>query len=309
MQKNHNCTNIWIENTLVTLSITVITYNQEHYIRKTLDSILNQKIDFSYEIIIGDDASTDTTAKIIQEYKEKYPKLIKPILRNKNIGHTANYIDTTKLCTGKYIAHLDGDDLMLPTKLQKQVDYLETHGECSIVHHPVYHIDVHGNFIKKTKLSKATVGSIKEISLKNRIVNSSNMFRRSSLDEHFFNMRKDLLLHDWLAHIIKAQYGSIDVIPEYLGSYRIYDKSIIKSSSFIKQCDSTLHTLEYAKNLKNIDLNSVNKGLSTIYFTMVRHYFKLGFYKKSRYYLKKACDHNMYSWDNFRYYIKLLLKK
>lgn len=293
---------------MVILSITIITFNQEHFIKKTLDSVLNQEVDFPYEIIIGDDASTDSTPKIIMEYVDKYPEIIKPIIRKKNIGHTANYIETTKLCVGKYIAHIDGDDLMLPGKLQKQVDYLDTHPQCSIVHHPVYLIDFDGEVIKKSNLSESTIGTINDLILKDRIINSSNMFRRSSLDEHFYNMKKDLLLHDWLAHLIKAQYGTINVIPEYLGSYRVYDQSIIVSSSFLKQCKSILHTLNYAKDFEKVEKKYFDKGISIIYFNMCRHFFKKGFYKKSRYYLKKSCHHHFYSWDNFRYYIKLLFK-
>lgn len=293
---------------MITLSITVITYNQESFIKKTLDSILDQKVNFPYEIIIADDASTDNTSAIIQKYKNKFPGIIKPIFRDTNLGHTANYIETTKLCTGKYISHIDGDDLMLPGKLQKQVDYLEANPNCSLVHHPVYYIDVSDNVTGKSKISRATTGSINAIVKANNIINSSNMFRRSSLDQHFYNMRKDLLLHDWLAHIIKAQYGSICFIPEYLGSYRVYKQSVIQSTSFIKQCDATLHTMEYASKFKNVKMNSVKYGKSKIYFTLARHYFKKGFYKRSEYYLKKSCDNKVLSWDNFRYYIKLSFK-
>lgn len=294
---------------MITLSVTVITYNQENFIKKTLDSILSQKVNFSLEVVIGDDASTDTTPQIILEYHKKYPKIIRTVLRDTNLGHTANYIETTSQCRGKYISHLDGDDLMLPGKLQKQVDYLEAHPNCSIVHHPVYLIDINDKVTGKTKISKATVGSINNIVCANNIVNSSNMFRRSSLDQHFYAMRKDLLLHDWLAHIVKAQYGTICIIPEYLGSYRVYKQSVIRSTSFIKQCDATLHTMDYAKSFKDVDIKSVNYGKSIIYFTMARHYFKKDFYKRAEYYLSKSCEHKFLSWDNFRYYIKLLVKK
>lgn len=294
---------------MTTLSITVITFNQEQFINKTLDSILNQDINFSYEIIVGDDASQDNTQKIIQEYTLKHPNIIRPVFREENIGHTANYIETTKLCKGKYISHIDGDDLMLPGKLQKQVDYLEANPKCSIVHHPVYYVDVNDKVTGKSKISRATTGSINAIVKANNIINSSNMFRRSSLDQHFYNMRKDLLLHDWLAHIIKAQYGSICFIPEYFGSYRVYKQSVIQSTSFIKQCNATLHTMECASKFKDVKMNSVKYGKSKIYFTLARHYFKKGFYKRSEYYLMKSCENRALSWDNFRYYIKLLIKK
>ena len=80
----------------IKLSVTVITYNQEMFIEETLDSIVNQDLNVPFEIVIGDDASTDRTPEIIKMYADKYPDLIKPIFRTKNLGHTGNYIETTK---------------------------------------------------------------------------------------------------------------------------------------------------------------------------------------------------------------------
>ena len=237
---------------LIKLSITVMCFNQENFIKKTLDSVLQQDVDFNYEIIIGDDASSDKSQKIIQEYANKFPNIIKPILREKNVGHTSNYIDITKSCKGEYIAHIDGDDLMLPGKLQKQVDYLDRHPKCSIIHHPVNLIDINGKFIGKSKLSKGTTGTINDIAVKNRIVNSSNMFRNKSLDHYFYDMDKNLVHHDWLSHIIKAQYGTIDILPYYLGSYRVYKQSIMHSTPFVRQCNSIFDAMNYARSLKNI---------------------------------------------------------
>ena len=98
-----------------------------------------QKTDFDYEILIHDDASTDNTAKIIKEYYEKYPKIIKPILRAENIkskiGGGVNVKFNMGRAQGKYIALCDGDDYWTdPLKLQKQVDFLEGHEEYSLSH-------------------------------------------------------------------------------------------------------------------------------------------------------------------------------
>ena len=108
------------------VSIVVITYNHEKYIRKCLDSILMQDVDFPFEIIISDDFSPDGTAQIITEYQKKYPDIIKPNLRTINVGATKNQYDCFTRCTGDYIAILDGDDFWTDKrKLKIQTDFLK----------------------------------------------------------------------------------------------------------------------------------------------------------------------------------------
>ena len=118
--------NIGSSNMACLVSIVVITYNHEKYIRKCLDSILMQDVDFSFEIIISDDFSPDRTAQIITEYQKKYPDIIKPNLRTINVGATKNQYDCFTRCTGDYIAILDGDDFWTDKrKLKTQTDFLK----------------------------------------------------------------------------------------------------------------------------------------------------------------------------------------
>lgn len=125
-----------MENILV--SINCITYNHEKYIADAIESFLMQTTNFNIEILIHDDASTDSTAEIIREYEVKYPDLIKPIYQKENQyskGNSVNRINI-KRAKGKYIALCEGDDYWLdPYKLQKQVDYMEKHPECSLCVH------------------------------------------------------------------------------------------------------------------------------------------------------------------------------
>ena len=108
------------------VSVSLICYNQEKYISKAIDSVLMQKTKFDYEIVLSDDCSTDDTAEICKKYAEKYPDIIRLIKRDKNIGGVRNYLENYKLCKGKYISYLEGDDFFVdPYKLQKQVDFLE----------------------------------------------------------------------------------------------------------------------------------------------------------------------------------------
>lgn len=290
------------------LSVTVITYNQEAFLENTLESILRQKVDFPFEVVIGDDASKDRTPEIIKKYQEKYPDIIKPIYRTKNLGHTGNYIETSRMATGEYIAHLDGDDLMLPTKLQKQVDFLDKYPECSMVHHLVNFIDKKGDITGKTKARSATVGTINNIIIQNHIINSSNMFRRSCLDEHFYNIPHTLMLHDKLAHMIKTQYGRVCLIPEHLGSYRVYSESIFKSASSYKLFKAQIFTVEYAKNLKGASEDAIRKGKSILYLARVREHYKKKNYTRAKYYLKLARESVAYSYDTCRFGMKLLFK-
>lgn len=118
------------------LSVCIITYNHAKYIDQALTSVLNQKADFEWEIIIADDCSTDGTPDIITEFARKYPNKIKPILRHKNVGAVKNFYELILIPKTKYIAFLEGDDFWTDdNKLQSQVDFLENNPEYQLCFH------------------------------------------------------------------------------------------------------------------------------------------------------------------------------
>ena len=120
------------------LSIASIAYNHEEFIVQAIDSWLMQKTKFDFEIVIGEDCSTDNTLQIIKEYQRKQPDLIKIITSGKNEGMHANFTRTLKACKGTYIALCEGDDYWTDsTKLQKQVDFLESNNDYSGIAHGV----------------------------------------------------------------------------------------------------------------------------------------------------------------------------
>jgi glycosyltransferase involved in cell wall biosynthesis len=120
----------------ILVSISCVTYNHEAYIRDCIEGFLRQKTTFNFEILVHDDASTDGTADIIREYERKYPNLIKPIYQTENQlsqGISPGRINSDR-AAGKYIAYCEGDDYWIdPLKLQKQVDFLESHPEYGLV--------------------------------------------------------------------------------------------------------------------------------------------------------------------------------
>lgn len=121
------------------LSVFVVTYNQERYIRQCLDSILAQRVNFDYEIIIGEDCSTDSTPKICDEYairvksQELRVESIEVYHHLKNIGLLKNWEFVMNKCTGEYIALIEGDDYWIDeNKLQRQVDWLDAHPDYTL---------------------------------------------------------------------------------------------------------------------------------------------------------------------------------
>ncbi len=124
------------------VSVKMITFNHAPYIARAIEGVLQQKVNFPLELIIGEDCSTDGTREIAYRYQEKYPDIIRIVTSDHNVGMKKNNYRTTKACKGKYIAFCEGDDFWHhPEKVQKQVDYLETNADCGMVYssYDVYH--------------------------------------------------------------------------------------------------------------------------------------------------------------------------
>lgn len=128
------------------VSVCVITYNQERYIRKCLQSLVEQQTNFAFEVIVGDDCSTDGTRAVVQEFVERYPQLVRALFQEQNSGGSHNNLEVHAAATGDYVAHLDGDDYALPSRLQAQADLLDSEPGCHAVWHRVDFFDNDGGF-------------------------------------------------------------------------------------------------------------------------------------------------------------------
>jgi glycosyltransferase involved in cell wall biosynthesis len=117
------------------VSVDIITYNHKPYIAQAIEGALQQQTSFPFEIVIGEDCSTDGTREIVFDYQKRYPKAIRVVTSDHNVGALANSSRVHAACSGKYIAYCDGDDWWHHSlKLQKQVDYLEAHPNVGLVH-------------------------------------------------------------------------------------------------------------------------------------------------------------------------------
>ena len=131
-----------ISNNNVIVSIVCITYNHAPFIRKALDGFLMQKTDFPFEIILAEDCSTDGTRAICEEYASMYPDKINYIYRDHNVGYNENEYEAMCAANGQYVAYCEGDDYWTdPLKLQKQIDFLESHSDYSVCWHRCKHFN------------------------------------------------------------------------------------------------------------------------------------------------------------------------
>lgn len=125
------------------VSVVMITYNHAPYIGRAIEGVLQQKTDFPFELVIGEDHSTDDTREIVFDYQRQYPGIIRVVTSEHNVGARSNGRRTLEACLGKYIAFCEGDDYWhRPDKLQHQVAYMEAHPDCALVYsdHDRYYV-------------------------------------------------------------------------------------------------------------------------------------------------------------------------
>jgi glycosyltransferase involved in cell wall biosynthesis len=245
------------------VSIIYHTYNHALFVNDAIEGFLKQKTDYSFEILIHDDASNDGTAEIIREFEQKNPELIKSIIQKENqfskgIRPWISYL--FPLARGKYIAVCDGDDYWTdPLKLQKQVGFLEGNPEYSMCFHRVKVIAPAHLKYKETLFSHLEDRdySGKEILQNWTIPNSSVVFRSEFKDVMYELVKKPAFMYfDILLYLNLAEFGKIRCINQPMGIYRIHDQGL----SIIETNDKK--ELKFAKHLKAIQKEFGGKYLN-----------------------------------------------
>ncbi|MCZ2339108.1 MAG: glycosyltransferase [Chitinophagales bacterium] len=213
-----------IDKANIKVSVCVVTYNQEKYLGECLQSLVEQSVDFEYEIIIGDDASTDGTESLVQSFQQRYPNLITLVRHERNIGATANYISVHSMARGTYVCHMDGDDVAYPGKLSKQVAVLDGNKDCVLVWHMV---NIFNDTGAVSKVLHRYLPDILNVNLITRSdlfrygmlgAHSSTMYRRSSVPD--FGLIKGEVLDYFVVGLILTT-GNASRIEEVLGGYRV----------------------------------------------------------------------------------------
>jgi len=205
----------------ITVSIFMLTYNQENFIAQAIEGVLMQETSFTYQLVIGEDCSTDRTREICKEYADKYPEKIKLLLNEKNIGLGANYVKTYAKCTGKYVAICDGDDYWTdPLKLQKQVDFLEQTKDFSLVYTLKNNLFPSGE-MKAPGSDYLNIQNFEDLVKGNYIASVTALFRNEKLSPDLEKYIPGFPYGDWPTYLLVLRDGGrIKLLPEVTAVYR-----------------------------------------------------------------------------------------
>ncbi len=268
------------------ISIVMLTYYHEEYLTQAIESILMQNTEYSFEILIGDDCSSDKTPQIILKYAEKYPNIINPVLRKENIGATANLLDLISKCNGRYIAILEGDDYWTePQKLQKQVDFLKNNPEYSACYTQCNVVDKNSHSLTEqpqigTNDSEYTLENFCRLQLPGQTgtVVFKNCFENNSWE---ILKTADKLIGDRTLALILLKYGNIKVLYEKMTAYRMVTDSSSKSYSAKKEKNEygrifNIYNLftKYAKIHFNEAITYINQAKCRIFLASLKYALK-----------------------------------
>jgi len=206
------------------VSVICVTYNHERFIAQSVGSALAQEASFALEIVVAEDHSTDATRQICRELRLRHPGSIRLIESEVNLGPHGNFIEALGAADGEYLAILDGDDYWTDArKLQRQVDFMDGHPDCSICFHSVVEQD-EGAVSDPVLLRAAAEDrfyTIRDLMNGNFIPSCSVMLRRG-LVKRLPDWYLDMPQGDWPLYILNAQHGWIGYIDEAMAVHRIH---------------------------------------------------------------------------------------
>lgn len=242
------------------VSVIILTYNQERYIAQTIESVLAQKCDFDWEIIIGDDASTDSTPQICKYYADLHPDRIHLIHREKNLGLLRNYYSCLLAARGKFISDIGGDDFWIDDhKLARQVSYLNSHPGCVMVHTAYKRYIEPSGEVESPKLAGVTdVSFMTLLQRKYRpmpVHLCTAMYRREAAVQSY-NENPDifrdtrLAIEDYQLILSLAAKGTIDWMADDTLRYRIHRDSVSNSMNPAKEFRLYMSVIYIIRNLQ-----------------------------------------------------------
>ena len=208
-------------NDTILLSVCVRTHNQERFIREALDSVLRQQTSFLYEIIVSDDASSDGTVAILQEYQKQYTEKVRLLLQEKNVGGPENLKRVIEASNAKYVTCLDGDDFYTDDyKLQKQIDVLEAHPEYAACFHNTWYANGKGQL--RGLFNRPDFHAIHDARefIRERwfVPIHSAVMRREYIE--FPDWYNTVMNDDYVVHLSVAKHGPYYYIPDVMVAYR-----------------------------------------------------------------------------------------
>jgi len=250
----------------------MLAYNHELFIRQALESVLAQCVNFNYEIVVGEDKSTDGTRAILMDLYRRYPERIVPLLHDRNTGMMRNFQATLSSCRGQYLAIVEGDDYWTcENKLQRQVDFLDQHPDYAVCFHRAQVLDQTGagraDVIPRPSFSAGPY-TIEDLIAENLIATCTVMYRWDCvgpLPDWFL----DLKLGDWPLHILVAQSGKIMLMDEVMSVYRMHSGGMWTSGQGIAQKREMMRMMKSLDRHLNFQYtDAIRRTLAVLYLDM-----------------------------------------
>ncbi len=265
-------------NSIPLVSICCVTYNHENYIKQCLDGFVMQQTNFSFEILVHEDASTDNTAAIVKEYETKYPHLFKCVYQVENQFLKQNTLTNIlfPMSKGKYISLCEGDDYWTdPYKLQKQVDFLELNKLIVGCFHDVSTVDKNGKIIKDNyhESHKTTYNQVDSLAHGGSYATCSLVFRSLAIKNIPYWFIK--ACSDYAVDLLITEFGDIAYISENMGAYRIHEggvwqgnKTHLNMETVILRYKACLENPKFKKNYGDF----FYKKISDVSLSLTKHY-------------------------------------
>ncbi|MEM8520384.1 GNAT family N-acetyltransferase [Flavobacterium sp. PL12] len=255
------------------VNVCVMVYNHESFIEECISGLLMQKCNFNFDIIVGEDGSSDNSREILKNYQSKFPGKFKLLLHNENIGATKNQIEIFNNCTGNFIAICEGDDYWTdPLKLQKQFDILNNDSSIGLVYTKCSRTD------SSKLVGKKIVGN--DLFYSNKIPTLTTVFSREILNNYIRNVNlenKNWQMGDypmWLWFHIHSNIYFLDTVT---ACYRVLNNSASHFSDGNKRVLFNINSFEMTDFFAEGYLDKkeynlfLNKGLFFLSLSAMRH--------------------------------------
>jgi glycosyltransferase involved in cell wall biosynthesis len=281
------------------VSICTITYNHQQYIADALDSFLQQRTNFPFEIVIGDDGSKDDTERICRDYASRYPGIIRYHRREPNMGMMPNMIQTMEECEGKYIAICEGDDFWTdPEKLQLQYDFMEAHPGHSLCCH-LHSVLTKGKLMPMHKELNADEKDVttEEYMMQPFFHTTSYFFRRDAMPKPFPDWYRNVLAGDHFLVLLLSLKGKIGCLNRRMSVFRNHGRSVSFTRTALDLKENFVHHLRIFDEYTYLRFHDTLKKVIRKWNFLYKVYEHVSYWKKLGYFMRNTG----YYTNNFSY--------
>jgi glycosyltransferase involved in cell wall biosynthesis len=266
-------------------SVAMFAYNHAKFIGQAIESVLAQETEFDFELVIGEDRSTDETRRIVREYKQRYSDRIRLFLNDRNLGSIANFKKTFEACQGQYVATLDGDDYWTyPGKLQRQVSFLDTHPDHAISFHSammVWEAAGREPAVHRPPGQKSTY-HVEDLLVHDFVATSSAVVRRACLPA-LPDWWASVPVFDWPFFVLNALGGRIGYIDECWSAYRQHEQGVYSALPQEQQMEQNIAVIRIFRGVLGPRYEALlTRALSSRYLTLAMLYREKGDAKQAK---------------------------